>query len=146
VCYHVPKYPDFSTTCCRTVTIKYFLVTNPEDGALNSVHTIKIEVQLNSAMRIISGCVKSTQIPWLPTLAHIAPPKLRRKAAAVREFVNCRRHANSLLYEQLLDNPIPRVVSRRPFWTMEEYSMTHNSTFLGPGQTTGRRRCLRTVI
>jgi hypothetical protein len=81
-------------------------------------------VWLNNAMRIVSGCVKSTQLPWLPTLAHIAPHKLRRKAAAVRELVNCRRHANSLLYEQLLDIPIPSLVSRRPIWTMEEYSMT----------------------
>jgi hypothetical protein len=23
----VPKYPEFSTTCCRTVTFKYFLAT-----------------------------------------------------------------------------------------------------------------------
>jgi hypothetical protein len=56
---------------------------------LNSVHISKIDVQLNNAMRIISGCVKSTQLPWLPTLACIAPPQLRRKAAAVRELVNC---------------------------------------------------------
>jgi hypothetical protein len=56
---------------------------------LNSVHISKIDVQLNNAMRIISGCVKSTQLPWLPTLAYIAPPQLRRKAAAVRELVNC---------------------------------------------------------
>jgi hypothetical protein len=81
---------------------------------LNSVHISKIDVQLNNAMRIIFGCVKSTQIPWLPTLAHITPPKLRRKAAAVLEVVNCRRHKNSLLYEQLLDIPIPRLVSCRP--------------------------------
>jgi hypothetical protein len=73
---------------------------------LNSVPIRKIDVQLNNAMRIISGCVKSTQLPWLPTLALIAPPKLRMKAAAVRELVNCRKHANSLLNEQLLDIPI----------------------------------------
>jgi hypothetical protein len=110
---------------------------------LNSVHISKIDVQVNNAKWIISGCVKSTQLPWLLTLAHIAPPKLSRKAAAVRELVNCIRHANSLLYEQLLDIPIPRLVSRRPIWTLEEYSITaHYSTFLGPGQTTGRRRCL----
>jgi hypothetical protein len=46
---------------------------------LNSVHTSKIDVQLNNAMY----CVKSTQLPWLPTLAHIVPPKLRREAVAV---------------------------------------------------------------
>jgi hypothetical protein len=91
---------------------------------LNSVHISKIDVQLKNVMRIISGCVKSTQLPWLPTLAHIAPPKLRRKAAAARELVNCRIHVTSLLYEQLLDISISRLVSRRPIWTMEEYSMT----------------------
>jgi hypothetical protein len=79
---------------------------------LNNVHISNIDVQLNNAMCIISGCVKSIQLPWLPILVHIAPPKLRWKAAAVRELVNCRRHANSLLYEQLLDIPIPRLVSR----------------------------------
>jgi hypothetical protein len=91
---------------------------------LNSVLISKIDVQLNNAMRIICGCVKSTQLPWLPTLAHIARPKLRRKAAAVRELVNCSKHANSLLYEQLLDIPIPGLVSLRTIWTMEEFSMT----------------------
>jgi hypothetical protein len=88
---------------------------------LNSVYISKIDVQLNIAMRIISGCVKSTQFP---TLAYIAPPYLRRKAGAVRELVKYRRHVNSLLYEQLLDIPIPRLVSRRPIWIMEECSMT----------------------
>jgi hypothetical protein len=42
-------------------------------------------------MRLIS--VKSTQLQWLPVLANIAPPKLRREATTVREVVNCRRHA-----------------------------------------------------
>jgi hypothetical protein len=85
---------------------------------LNSVHISKIDVQLNNAMRIISGCITSTQLPWFPTLAHIAPLKLRQKAAAVRELVQCRRHANTLLYEQLLDISIPRLVSRRPVSTL----------------------------
>jgi hypothetical protein len=70
---------------------------------LNSVPISKIDVHLNNAMCIIIGCIKPTQLPWIPKLAHIAPPKLRRKAAAIRELVHCRRHANSLLYEQLLD-------------------------------------------
>jgi hypothetical protein len=33
---------------------------------LNNVHTNKIDVQLNNALRIISGTVKSTQLQWLP--------------------------------------------------------------------------------
>jgi hypothetical protein len=67
---------------------------------------------------------------WLISLA---PPKLRRKAAAVRELVNCRRHANLLLNEQILDIPIPRLVSRRPIWTMKEYSMTALFNISGAG-------------
>jgi hypothetical protein len=43
---------------------------------LNSVHTKKIDIQLNNTMRIVSGTVKSTQLQWLPVLVIIAPPKL----------------------------------------------------------------------
>jgi hypothetical protein len=114
---------DAGTETIRTATLPIIYSTAEYCAPvwLNSNHISKIDVQLNNAMRIISGCV-STQLPWLPTLAHIAPPKLRRKAAAVRELVNCRRHVNSLLTSNFW-NPIPRLVSRRPIWTMEEYSM-----------------------
>jgi hypothetical protein len=86
------------TEMLRTVAlaIVYSAAEYCEPVWLNNVHLSNIDVQLNNAMRIISGCVKSTQLPWFPTLAHIAPPKLRRKAAAVRELVNCRSYANSL--------------------------------------------------
>jgi hypothetical protein len=46
-------------------------------------------------MWVISGTVKSTQLQWLPVLANIAPPKLRREATTVCELVNWRRHARS---------------------------------------------------
>ena len=39
-----------------------------------SCHTKKVYTILNSAMRIISGTLKSTPTQWLPTLSHIAPP------------------------------------------------------------------------
>jgi hypothetical protein len=75
---------------------------------LISLHTTKIDIQLNNTMRLISETVKSTQLQWLPMLVNIAPPKLRREATTVRELVNCRRHARSLLYEQMLDIPDQR--------------------------------------
>ena len=31
-------------------------------------------------MRLISGCLKPTQLPWLPVLSNVAPPSLRRTA------------------------------------------------------------------
>jgi len=39
----------------------------------NSSHVKKIDTQLNSVMRIISGTIKSTPLQWLPVLANIKP-------------------------------------------------------------------------
>jgi len=46
-----------------------------------SAHTCRVDVQLNSTMRLISGTFRSTPLPWLPVLSNIEPPALRRKAA-----------------------------------------------------------------
>jgi len=46
-----------------------------------SAHTCQVDVQLNSTMRLISGTLRSTPLPWLPVLCNIEPPALRRKAA-----------------------------------------------------------------
>jgi hypothetical protein len=93
-------------------------------NGLNSVHTNKIDIQLNNTMRLISGTVKSTQLQWLPVLANIVPPKLRRKATTVCELMNCRRHARSLLYEQMLDIPDQRLLSRRSMWNFDPHLST----------------------
>ena len=42
----------------------------------NSAHVKKVDTQLHSVMRVISGTVKSTQLQWLPVLTNIAPPDL----------------------------------------------------------------------
>lgn len=52
---------------------------------LNSAHVREVDVQLNRAMRIISGTLLATPLPWLPVLCNIAPPEIRRKEALVRE-------------------------------------------------------------
>jgi hypothetical protein len=83
---------------------------------LNSLHTIKIDIQLNNTMRLISGTVNLTQLQWLSVLANITPPKLRREATTVHEFVNCRRHPRSFSYEPMLDIPDQRLLSRRSMW------------------------------
>ena len=46
-----------------------------------SSYTNLIDTQLHSSMRLISGCLKPTQLPWLPVLRNVAPPSLRRTAA-----------------------------------------------------------------
>jgi len=45
-----------------------------------SAHTSQVDVLLNSTMRLISGTLRFTSIPWLPVLS-IEPAAIRRKAA-----------------------------------------------------------------
>ena len=49
-----------------------------------SAHTNLVDVQLNSTMRLISGTLRPTPLPWLPVLANIEPPALRLKAAPLQ--------------------------------------------------------------
>ena len=73
---------------------------------MNRAHTIKIDIELNSSMRIISGTVRSTPLPWLPVLSNIAPPSLRRSNIACKLITNCIE--KSLLYQELQSFPKER--------------------------------------
>lgn len=70
-------------------------------------------------MRIITGSVRSTPIPWLHVLSNIAPPPLRRERMAHNEWFKCMEHPNlaDLSLRHDLSNPPPhRLVSRNPIW------------------------------
>ena len=41
-----------------------------------SAHTSRVDVQLNSTMRLISGTLRSTPLPWVPVLSNIELPAL----------------------------------------------------------------------
>jgi hypothetical protein len=71
------------------LALVYFTVAYYATVWLDSVRVSKIDVQLNNIMRLNTGTIKSTQLQWLPS-----------------ELVNCRRHAWSLLYEQMTDIPV----------------------------------------
>ncbi len=47
-------------------------------------HTRLVDVQLNTSMRIITGTLRSTPIPWLPVLCNIPPPHLRQQEATAK--------------------------------------------------------------
>jgi hypothetical protein len=51
----------------------------------NSVHSNKVYVQLNISLRIISGTLKATPIPWLHVRCNIPSGDLLRK----RIFLKC---------------------------------------------------------
>lgn len=53
---------------------------------LNGSHTCRLDSQLNSRMKTITGCVKSIPTRWLLTLSHIPLLPLRRQGTLVREY------------------------------------------------------------
>jgi len=84
---------------------------------LNSSHCHKIDVQLNRAMRIISGCIKSTPIPWLPVLCNIVPPQIRREAALVNTVKKSMEVGRSLLNNLLMSTQNQRLTRMTPYDT-----------------------------
>ena len=46
-----------------------------------SSHVNQVDIQLNIAMKIITGVTRNTLLAWLPVLSNIVPPDLRRKSS-----------------------------------------------------------------
>ena len=74
--------------------------------------TSLIDTQLHSSMHLISGYLHSTPVLWLPALANVAPPSLRRKEQATRCF-----RSNWPVYADVFEHPTPRLASRQPIWS-----------------------------
>jgi len=55
--------------------------------------------------------------------AYRKPPQLRRIVAAVRELINTRRQANSILFVQLMAVSNRRLIFRRSIWTLAHYQL-----------------------
>ena len=79
----------------------------------NSAYVRDVDVQLNRAMRTISGTVMSTPLPWLPVLCNIAPPEIRRKEALLREFNKIMATPNLPIFQDLPPRD-GRLKSRNP--------------------------------
>jgi len=65
-------------------------------------------------MRLISVTLHSTVLPWLPVLANIEPPALRRKAATDRLVTKVLSHDRWPIYHDILNPPQQRPTSRKP--------------------------------
>ena len=67
---------------------------------LKSNHINMIDVQLNEAMRIVSGTIRATHVVWLQVLlCNIIPPELRRKKALSNLLFKSEHHENSILFD-----------------------------------------------
>lgn len=81
-----------------------------------SAHVGKIDSQLNSTMRLITGTLRPTPTPWLPVLSNIAPPSLRRKEATDKLIGKISDHNHWPVYRDVYDHPQQRLMSRAPLW------------------------------
>jgi hypothetical protein len=94
----------------------------------NSAHVNKIDAQLNTTLRTITGTLKSTPTPWLHELAHIIPYDIRRKYITKRIWDKFQNSANMYPIAQDMANlPPHRLKSRKPLWK-EEFLMQPFST------------------
>jgi len=81
-----------------------------------STHVSLVDAQLHSSMRLISGTVWSTPLPWLPILTNIEPPALRCRAATDKLIMQAECHCDWPLYDDVFHPPPLRLESRKPLW------------------------------
>jgi len=81
-----------------------------------STHVSLVDAQLHSTMRLISGTVQSTPLPWLPVLTNIEPLALRRRAATDKLITQAECHRDWPLYDDVFHPPPLRQESRKPLW------------------------------
>jgi len=67
-------------------------------------------------MRIISGTLRPTPLPWLPVLSNIPPPHLRRQEATTKVLAKVYASEKLPLYMDITSHPAVRLTSRRPVW------------------------------
>jgi len=67
-------------------------------------------------MRLMSGTLRPTLLPWLPVLANIEPPALQRKAATDRLVAKASAHESWPLHRDISNPPQLRLSSRKPLW------------------------------
>lgn len=83
---------------------------------LESVHTNRIDVALNEALRVITGSVSSTPIEWLSVLANIEPPDVRRSKSFLRQWKNQMNMTDLPIHIDMNNLPVRRLLSRKPSW------------------------------
>lgn len=89
-----------------------------------SVHCTKVNTQLNQVMQIISGTTKPTQTLWLPVLAYINSPDLRRNKSINRILILVNNNKHLPLFNDIMEHPPKMLKSRHPKWE----SMTQSNS------------------
>ena len=83
-----------------------------------SPHVSKVDVQLNDTMRIITGSLRATPTEWLPVLANIEPPKIRRNKLNAQYIKKIYGNLDLPIHRDIITRN--RLKSRKPLWTVKE--------------------------
>ena len=83
---------------------------------LKSIHINMIDVQLNEAMRKVSGSVRATLVAWLSVLCNIILPEQRRKKALSNLLFKSEHHENSILFDIIQEKTNQRLKSKECQW------------------------------
>ena len=91
-----------------------------------SSHSKTVDRKLNESMRIITGCLKSTPVQWLPTLSSIAPPHIRREEATQKIISQLEEMEDNIPLKRVMKSAptSSRLRSRRPFYKVEANNST----------------------
>lgn len=105
-----------TATCLRTTALAlvYSCAEYCCTSWRNSAHTSKIDTELNKAMSLITGTVKSTPLEWLPALSRIAPPDIRWQNALLKLYRKTSDRPNVPLHTDLATTTVARLKSRNP--------------------------------
>ena len=82
-----------------------------------SAHTSQVDVQLNSTMRLISGTLRSTPLPWLPVLSNIESPAYKGRLPTdklVEKIIV--KHDSWPIHPDILNPLLLRLTSGKPLW------------------------------
>ena len=70
-----------------------------------SSHTGLVDVQFSFTIRLVSGPLRSTPLPWLPVLTNIEPPALHRKSATDKLVEKIIAHDNWSIHSDITNPP-----------------------------------------
>jgi len=82
----------------------------------HSAHTSQVDMQVNSTMRLVSGALPSTPLPWLPGRSNIELPALRRKAATDKLVEKIVKYDSWPIQPDIFSPPLQWLTSRKPLW------------------------------
>lgn len=105
-----------SAACLRTTALAllYSCAEYCSSSWLNSAHAYKVDVELNKAMRTITGTVSSTPIEWLPALSNIMPSNIRRQSNLLALYFKVSNSEQIPLKNDFARPILTRLKSRHP--------------------------------